>query len=269
VPTPHYGTPRYRRVADQLRDRITSGAIPPGALLPAETALAKEFNVARGTIRAAINALREDGLVTTEHGRGTYTQSSSLQQDSPRDTARYSRTSTGQAPSGSLGTEPTIGRIIALAADQVDTKSKEVAADAELAALVQCELGAKLTERRTIYKSSGVPQQMETSYSSIPCNAEPSPTDNTHKPPPDVPSVKPGITRARVWIVETVQARLPTASEAKLLNIDDTTPVLAILRRIYSQHQSDRSTSTIVIPNPIATVYEFSSHIDRATSRFR
>ncbi|MFV2095786.1 GntR family transcriptional regulator [Micromonospora sp. LOL_014] len=74
MPTPHYGTPRYRRVADQLRDRITSGAIPPGALLPPETALAKEFNVARGTIRAAINALRQDGLVTTEHGRGTHTR---------------------------------------------------------------------------------------------------------------------------------------------------------------------------------------------------
>ncbi|MDG4774066.1 winged helix-turn-helix domain-containing protein [Solwaraspora sp. WMMD792] len=85
MPTPHYGTPRYRRVADQLRDRITSGAIPPGALLPAETALAKEFNVARGTIRAAINALRQDGLVTTEHGRGTHTRPTPALRSADRD----------------------------------------------------------------------------------------------------------------------------------------------------------------------------------------
>ncbi|MEU1607140.1 GntR family transcriptional regulator [Micromonospora matsumotoense] len=72
MPTPHYGQPRYRTIADELRKRIESGAISPGALLPTESALTAEFRVSRGTIRQAIAALREIGFVTTEHGRGTH-----------------------------------------------------------------------------------------------------------------------------------------------------------------------------------------------------
>ncbi|MEV1109393.1 GntR family transcriptional regulator [Micromonospora sp. NPDC049751] len=70
MPTPHYGQPRYRVIADQLRQRIESGSISPGALLPTESALTVEFRASRGTIRHAIAVLREDGWVTTEHGRG-------------------------------------------------------------------------------------------------------------------------------------------------------------------------------------------------------
>ncbi|MEU0552043.1 GntR family transcriptional regulator [Micromonospora sp. NPDC005979] len=72
MPTPHYGQPRYHVIADALRERIESGVIPPGTLLPTESALTAEFRAARGTIRQAIGLLRETGWVSTEHGRGTY-----------------------------------------------------------------------------------------------------------------------------------------------------------------------------------------------------
>ncbi|MGY3515254.1 GntR family transcriptional regulator [Micromonospora sp. PTRAS2] len=78
MPTPHYGQPRYRTIADELRQRIESGIIPPGSLLPAESALTAEFRASRGTIRQAIAALREAGLAATEHGRGTYAVAASL-----------------------------------------------------------------------------------------------------------------------------------------------------------------------------------------------
>src|SRR6266545_661396 len=72
VPTPHPERPRYRLVADELRRRILAGAIAPGQLLPSETVLIEEFGVSRGTIREAVALLRAEGLVVTEHGRGTY-----------------------------------------------------------------------------------------------------------------------------------------------------------------------------------------------------
>ncbi|MEU8312009.1 GntR family transcriptional regulator [Micromonospora sp. NPDC048887] len=72
MPTPHYGLPRYRVIADELRERIESGAIPPGALLPPESALTAEFRASRGTVRQAIAFLRDEGLLVTAHGRGTY-----------------------------------------------------------------------------------------------------------------------------------------------------------------------------------------------------
>ncbi|MFG2008986.1 GntR family transcriptional regulator [Micromonospora sp. NPDC048868] len=117
MPTPHYGLPRYRVIADQLRERIENGAIPPGALLPAETALTAEFRASRGTIRQAIAALREAGLATTEHGRGTYAN------------AYPDRFSDAQ------------------------TRRREIAADAELAALFDVEVGATLVEHQSVTRT--------------------------------------------------------------------------------------------------------------------
>ncbi|WP_405116202.1 GntR family transcriptional regulator [Micromonospora sp. NBC_01405] len=119
MPTPHYGQPRYRVIADDLRERIESGAIPPGSLLPAESVLTTEFRASRGTIRQAIAVLREDGLATTEHGRGTYANACSYQHDSDR-------------------------------RSDLETRQREVAADAELAALFGVDVGAALIERETV-----------------------------------------------------------------------------------------------------------------------
>lgn len=47
-----------------LRERIISGALPPGTKL-AETKLAEEFAVSRGPIRNALQALESEGLVRT------------------------------------------------------------------------------------------------------------------------------------------------------------------------------------------------------------
>ncbi|MBC8989275.1 GntR family transcriptional regulator [Micromonospora chalcea] len=68
---PPYGQPRYRAIAADLRSRIDTGALRVGALLPSESRLMAEFRASRGTIRQAILVLREEGLVVTEHGRGT------------------------------------------------------------------------------------------------------------------------------------------------------------------------------------------------------
>jgi GntR family transcriptional regulator len=61
----------YRQVADALAARIEAGRYP--GQLPAERDLAREFGVAYVTVRRAMAALRERGLVETISGRGTFT----------------------------------------------------------------------------------------------------------------------------------------------------------------------------------------------------
>ncbi|MER7269209.1 GntR family transcriptional regulator [Micromonospora carbonacea] len=119
VPTPHYGQPRYRAIANELRERIESGDIPPGALLPTEGALTAEFRVARGTIRQALSILREEGWTATEHGRGTYVRV-------PQ-----------RASSPHQGSNP-------------ETRQRRVAADRELAALFGVEVGTSLIEDESV-----------------------------------------------------------------------------------------------------------------------
>jgi len=55
-----------------LRTDILSGQLPPGAKLPVEAELAKQFNVSRITVRQALSELQDLGLVTTINGKGSY-----------------------------------------------------------------------------------------------------------------------------------------------------------------------------------------------------
>ncbi|MFG2057857.1 GntR family transcriptional regulator [Micromonospora sp. NPDC048930] len=133
MPTPHYGQPRYRVIADELRERIESGLIPPGTLLPTESTLTAEFRAARGTIRQAIAVLREAGLVATEHGRGTY--------------ASARRHESG-LEEGSAS----------------ETRKRQIPADPELAALFDVDVGAVLIEQQRVDRTNGVVRTVVRTY---------------------------------------------------------------------------------------------------------
>ena len=62
----------YMRVADDIAARIASGELKPGARLRSERDLAEHYEVSYGTVRRAMEVLRERGLITTIHGRGTF-----------------------------------------------------------------------------------------------------------------------------------------------------------------------------------------------------
>lgn len=64
--------PVWPQVADDIERDIASGALRPGTRLPTEDELAVQYGVARNTVRRAVEALRERGLLETFHGRGTY-----------------------------------------------------------------------------------------------------------------------------------------------------------------------------------------------------
>jgi DNA-binding FadR family transcriptional regulator len=53
-----------------LIERIVTGEVPPGRMLPKEVDLARELDISRGTARECIRALEERGLVAVRHGRG-------------------------------------------------------------------------------------------------------------------------------------------------------------------------------------------------------
>jgi len=62
----------YVRVADDIAARIAAGELASGTRLRAERDLATHYGVAYGTIRRAMQLLRERELIVTIHGRGTF-----------------------------------------------------------------------------------------------------------------------------------------------------------------------------------------------------
>lgn len=55
-----------------LRQRITSGALAPGAAVPSEREISQEYGISRMTARQALRALYQEGLVYRERGLGTF-----------------------------------------------------------------------------------------------------------------------------------------------------------------------------------------------------
>lgn len=60
------------QLSARLRAAIRGGALPAGHRLPSLRALAAEYDVHLNTARAVYERLEEEGLVRTEHGRGTF-----------------------------------------------------------------------------------------------------------------------------------------------------------------------------------------------------
>ncbi|MCZ4077035.1 GntR family transcriptional regulator [Rhodococcus sp. H36-A4] len=61
--------PLHSRVADALRAQIVDGTLPVGAPMPSEAKLCTRFEASRGTVRAALAALRNEGLIAGGRGR--------------------------------------------------------------------------------------------------------------------------------------------------------------------------------------------------------
>ena len=70
--SPEDALPLYQQLARHLRQLIARGALPPETPLPAERELAERLNVSRVTLRKALQALVEDGLIDQRPRAGTY-----------------------------------------------------------------------------------------------------------------------------------------------------------------------------------------------------
>jgi len=59
-------------VYEQIFSQIVSGELPENSRLPSENVLAQRFSVSRPVVREALARLRDDGLVQSRQGSGTY-----------------------------------------------------------------------------------------------------------------------------------------------------------------------------------------------------
>lgn len=76
---PHAKVPAA--VAEEIRARILAGTLRNGDRLPTVEGLARQFQVSRGSVREALQALAALGLVDVRHGRGTFVRAGSAAAD--------------------------------------------------------------------------------------------------------------------------------------------------------------------------------------------
>jgi GntR family transcriptional repressor for pyruvate dehydrogenase complex len=76
-------SPLVEQATEHLREQITGGHWPVGTRLPGETSLARTLGVGRSTVREALRALAEAGLVRARQGSGVFVVATEAAADWP------------------------------------------------------------------------------------------------------------------------------------------------------------------------------------------
>ncbi len=202
-PTP----PLWRRIAQALSAEIGPGGLPPGARLPTEAQLAARFAVNRHTVRRALESLVRTGLVRVEQGRGSFVADDVI--DYPvTGRTRFNEWIRKQ------NREPT-GQVLHV---------KSVACTALVAAGLGVARGSMVATLERLGLADGVPVSLGSHYfvpGRLPGILEALRTQ------PTISAALEAVGVADYARLSTrVSARMPTATEAGLLQVGRTRPLL-------------------------------------------
>lgn len=222
--------PVFKQIADRLRTAIQSGELAAGGRLPSEQELMDAYGVARGTIRDAIRLLRSEGLVRTEHGRGTFVRDRPPVRRLAHD--RFARRHRERGRAAYLAELEAEGRVADV---EVLSVTREQAPD-EVAVWLQLAVGADVLVRRRRYLADGEPMEVATSY--IPWEL----AEGTAIAERDTGA---GGIYARLEerghrlkrLSEEVTARMPTSDEMRALRLEAGIPVIRLVRVAYDSNE--------------------------------
>ena len=62
----------YEQIVKQIEESILKGELKPGDQLPSERELARRYGTAHMTARQALGLLKDEGLIATRQGRGSF-----------------------------------------------------------------------------------------------------------------------------------------------------------------------------------------------------
>lgn len=69
---PHSGDPIYLQLVEQIKHLVAAGKLKPDAQLPTVRQLAIDLRVNPNTVARAYTQLAEEGVISTQQGRGTF-----------------------------------------------------------------------------------------------------------------------------------------------------------------------------------------------------
>ena len=147
TPRDQVGGPKYRRIADFIREQIDDGALAVGDQVPTEARLCEQFGVSRITVVKALDRLVDEGLLVREQGRGTFVAQPLLAHE----------------PSELLSFTESMWRRGKRPASQVLAKSSQVAAS-RLREQLRLGRGQKVWKLRRLMLADGDPIGVQTSW---------------------------------------------------------------------------------------------------------
>lgn len=246
--------PKWRRLADELAQRIRSGEWAEGEALPQIRELTAQGAGSTTTVQAAYRALETEGLVRTVRGRGTYVRRQRerlVREPQVRYQWEKNQVFLPEEERRSNGvTEKETG----LPTPQLAFHAQYEVVDAppEIAHRFGVSTTARMLHRRywTSSKDEGAAISVIDSWLAYDTAAQnPALLDSGREP-------WPGGTMHQLYtvgieiqeIVDRISARPPTAQEAELLDLDPGTSVIVLSKASYSTTGDLVEFSTVVLP---------------------
>ena len=245
--------PPYRQIASMLREAINSGQLTGGERLPSEAALIDHFGVARMTVRQAVQELRSEGLVISEHGRGVFVRPAPPIRRLASDRFARRHRASGKAAftveAEKSGFTPQVDNITV-------TRDKP---DSVVAERLRLEQGDDVVVRSRRYLADGRP--IETAISYIPAEfAQGTKIEQVDTGPGGIYArlEEAGHTLAR--FTEEVGARMPTPDERRILQLAAGVPVLTVVRTAYDANDvAVEVCDTVKVAPAYLLEYDFSA----------
>ncbi|MEU6483484.1 GntR family transcriptional regulator [Streptomyces sp. NPDC046887] len=215
-----------RQIADELRERIRSGELAPGARLPGEPALVRDHGVAKETARRALTLLVTEGLAVRRRGSGTYVRDfRPIRRVANRRLARDSWAAGRSIWQADLEDRPL---------SVTDLTVEEAPAPPRVAQALGLAEGAAVLVRDRRFVVEDQPVQLATSYL---------PAELVRDTAIARPDTGPGGTYARLAelglspdrFVEELRARMPAPDEAERLQLAEGTPVVEVWRTAFTE----------------------------------
>jgi len=218
--------PPYRQIAAALREAINLGRLSSGDRLPSESELVERYGVARMTVRQAIQELKTEGLVVSEHGRGVFVRSVPVVRRLASE--RFARRHRKRGKAAFSVEAEKVGYTAAV--DRI--KVEEAPATGAVAERLGLKPGDPVVVRDRRYLANGEP--VETAISYIPADLARGTAIVEH-------DTGPGGLYARLeenghvlaHFIEEVAARMPTHDERRALALGPGVPVLTVIRTAY------------------------------------
>ena len=226
-----YAPPKYAQVVAEIKRRIEGGQYAPGSLLPSEHQLVGEFGVSRPTVVRALAALRQDGWIETEQGKGSFVRGRPAFADAQR-------------------TRPA-DDVLDLA--EVELSGELVQAGVKLApphviTLLRLKPGAKAFLRQRLLSQDGEPVELASAWFPLEL------ASGTDLASPELlsESIRQHL-RARKKVrfdhaTERITARRPAGEEAALLQVAPDAPVLSVIVTAYDATGAPLHVADLVLP---------------------
>jgi GntR family transcriptional regulator len=222
--------PRYLQIAQRLRSAILAGEHAPGEALPGESVLSERYGVSRPVIRQALGLLQTEGLITVEHGRGTYVRQP--RQLLHHGSARYDRS--GRAP-GQSAFEAEVGKVEPSTPTRRElTAVEEVPAPVEVASRLGLTEGDPVVVRRHVFWLGEDPVQLLLAYYTVDLARGTTLAEVKSTPSGVHAFLEDELGYRLTRAVEEVETRMPSPEETQLLRLLPGVPVLGVWRTRYA-----------------------------------